>query len=760
MSLSEFLALLAVPPGNLAYHLVRLVVLEAGLALAWYHYRIGRARRDRLAAWGLGGALALQFGPLALAALNMADPAPALGALEALIALALVWALALIHLDREWVIRYAPALGGACVLAAVAFRPAGSEPIWIVITSLLFLLGVATLFGRRERDNWPLLVLAFLLLALSPLAPLLTLDSEPAAGAGRLVGLAGYLILLVALYQQTAAQWLGERVMRSSLEGELQSLSLGALRQSQEHLFLLQVGQAVSASLDLRAVLGTAAESLAVGGQADRVVIALGDDRDPHRFWVLAGYDPFERQICRSGRTRFSARDFPSVQAAVAERRSVILDGSASDQESIGLHALMGTGRIGPLLVQPLVHQETLLGLVFLSKFASGRPFGEEDIEFYSALSGTIAAAIVNARLYQRVARLLRERHADAQQRQAILESIADGVVATDLQGRVILANMAAGCMLGDETDALVGRPLRHICPLLWTAGQPTRDSFELNERVILGTTTQVRREDGEALGFVVVLHDITQETQAERAKNEFIATVSHELRTPMTAIKGYADLMAAGVGGRLNDRQREFLEIIRSNTGRMVGIVDNMITVSEMEGSFSYVPEAIDVSPVLQEAIDTIRPQVQSRHLSLNVRLVDYIPPVIGDAQRLRQILDNLLSNAVRYTRPGGRIELCATTVPPGVFGQGDSGYLVIDVSDTGVGIPAAELSRVFERFYRADNPLSVEAGGAGIGLTIAKELVELHGGRIWVKSEVGQGSTFTFIVPLARSERAYPRS
>jgi signal transduction histidine kinase len=755
MSLSEFLVLLAVPPGSLAYHLIRLVVLEAGVALAWYHYRIGRSRRDQLAAWGLGAALALQFGPLALAAFDGHQFTWALGAVETLIALALVWSLALLYLEQQGVVRYGPALVAAGVLGIVALRPTQSDVIWTAATSLLFLLGAATLFGRRERENWPALVFAFLLLATSPLAPLLTLDSRPAAGAGRLVGLAGYLVLLVALYQQTAAQWLGERVMRSSLETELQSLSRGALRQSQEHLFLLQVGQAVSASLDLRAVLETAAESLAVGGQADRVVIALGDERNPDHFWVLAGYDPVERQVWKSRRARFSVADFPSLQRAVARQQAIILDRSANDGESIGLHALMGTGRIGPLLVQPLVHQETLLGLVLLANIASGRPFSEEDIEFYSALSSQIASAIANARLYQRVARLLRERDADARQRQAILESIDDGVVATDRQGRIMLANAAAGRMFGQEPTELAGRPLREICPLLWTDGQPSRDSFELNERVILGAMTEVRQDDGEALGFVVVLHDITQETQAERAKNEFIATVSHELRTPMTAIKGYADLMASGVGGDLNDSHREFVEIIRNNTGRMVGIVGNMITVSEMEGSISYFPEVTDISPVLQEAINTIRPQLKKRELSFSSRLPDHIPPVMGDPQRLRQVLDNLLSNACKFTPPGGRVEVRATTVPSGVFSYGDSGYLVVDVSDTGVGIPASELSRIFERFYRAENPLSIEAGGAGIGLTIAKELVELQGGRIWVDSEVGKGSTFTFIIPLARSER-----
>lgn len=755
MSVSEFLALLAVPPGSLAYHLIRLVVLEAGVALAWFHHRIGRDHRDRLAAWGLASALALQVVPLALATLHVAESAWALGALEFLIALAIVWALALIHLAQRWVVRIAPALVGVCVLGALALWPLNSEMTSRGVTSVLFLLGAGTLFSRREQGNWRLLVLAFLLLSASPLAPLLTLGSMPAAGAGRLVGLAGYLVLLVALYQQTAAQWLGERVMRSSLEGELQSLSRGALRQSQQHLSLLQVGQAAGTSLGLRAVLQMAAESLSVGGQADRVVIALSDEREPDRFWVLAGYDSVERQVWKLSHERFSLRDFPRVQRAVVRRRVIVLDRSADDKELIGLHALMRTKITGPLLVQPLVYQERLLGLVLLSKSSSSRPFGEDNFQFYAALSDQIACAIANARLHQSVARLQDERHADAKQRQAILERIHDGVVATDPQGQIVLANSAAGRMLAMETDELPGRTLRELCPSLWINGGLNPNSFELHGRVILGTMTPVGEKDGELLGFVVVLHDITQETQTRPTENELIAAISRELRTPLTVIKRCTDLLVAGLGGDLNNSHREFVEIIRNNTNRMVGVTDNLITLSELEAGVLYSPAVIDIAPIVREAINTIRPQLLKRRLSIGNRLPDHIPPVIGDPRLLRQVLDNLLSNACKFTPLGGYVEVNATVVPSGVVGHRDLGYLVVDVSDTGVGIPAAELSKIFTRFYRAENPLSIEAGGAGIGLTVAKDLVDLHGGRIWVDSEVGKGSAFTCMIPLARWDR-----
>jgi signal transduction histidine kinase len=252
-------------------------------------------------------------------------------------------------------------------------------------------------------------------------------------------------------------------------------------------------------------------------------------------------------------------------------------------------------------------------------------------------------------------------------------------------------------------------------------------------------------------VGYVAVLRDITQETQAERAKTSFIATVSHELRTPMTAIKGYADLMAAGMAGRMTDTQEDYLNIILTNTERMVNIVNNMIAVSEMEGEIAFTPEIIDIVPLLETEVRAIRSELNRRQHSFKFDCPSSVPSVMGDPLRLRQVVNNLLSNAVKYTKPGGHIELRVRVLPADVFSRDDRGYLVVSISDTGIGIPAEEQAKVFERFYRVDTPLSIEAGGPGVGLAIAKELVERHNGRIWLESKVGEGSTFTFIVPLA---------
>ncbi len=751
MTFSEFLAFLAVPPGSFTYHLIRLIVLEAGLGLVWHRYRGSRSAVDRWAAFGLSVALILQFGPFLMATFQVAESAWVVGAFEGLLAAGLVCGLVLPQLDRPSVTRIAPVVLGAMLLGVGMFWPNEPELIWPLLIGLLYFLGIVLIVWKRAVPSWPSLIFSFLLLAMAPLASALTLDSQPAAGAGRLISLAGYLVLLISIYWQTAAGWEGEQRRRNSVEQELQTLSRGALKQSQEHLFLLQVGQAVGASLELREVLDTAAESLALGGQADQVAIALGDEEDPDHFWVVAGYEPAGKKMWRASQISFRLRNFPTVRDAAANQRSAILQNRAPTEEIEALHELMGLHEIGPLLVQPLMHKGVLVGLVLLSNITSDRDFTEQDQRFCSVLGGQITGAISNAQLYQRVSRLLQERDATAGQRQAILESIADGVVAADQEGRIIMANAVAREMLQQDMASLRGRMLEDIYPGLWADGQPLREAFDLHNRVIMCNMAQVRMPDGASLGFVAVLHDITKETQSERAKNRFITTVSHEMRTPLTAIKGYTELLGGGAAGDLTKAQKDFIEIVQTNVRRLVDIVSNVITVSEMEGSISYFPEPMDIRPLILRAIKAVEPEVEKRSLELGHFIPPELPKVMGDALRLRQAVDNLLVNACKFTLEGGRVDVKVKTVSRGVFGAEDQGYLIVSISDTGVGIPVTERVKIFERFYRAENPLTVEAGGAGIGLTIAKELIERHGGRIWVDSEVGQGSTFSFIIPLA---------
>ena len=748
MPINDFLRLLTVPPGSLAYHLTLLTALIASLVLAYSRYKNTRGRADRMAVAGLAAALVLQLLPALLALIGIGEVGWVVGAQAVFVAGALVWGLVLSSGNWFSFVRYSPAGLGVIVLGLALLWPAADAPPWPLATSLILLLGVGIVAWKRDLSNWPGLVLALALLGIAPLISTFVPDSASAAGGGRLVTLCGYLVLVGVLYQLTTAGWQAEW---DALNSGLQSLSRDSLYQTQERLFLLQVSQTFSATLDLRTRLDTAVESLALGGQVDKTVIAMTDEQGPDQMWIAASYDPLSRQQQAAQRVRFSLQDFPSVKDAARRHEPLVLQANAPTAEMKALHVLLGTDRIGPLLVQPLIHREKLVGLVMLSNSTSGRPFTDQNMKFCSALSSQITGAITNALLYMRVSRLLHERAADAGQRHTILESIADGVIATDKEGKIIMVNPAAERIINRDAKTLLGYPLPAIIPMLWREGRSGQCSFEMNGRIILGNMARVRQPGEEEVGFVAVLRDVTQETQAERAKTSFIATVSHELRTPMTAIKGYADLMAVGVAGIMTDTQADYLTIILTNTERMVSIVNNMIAVSEMEGEIAFTPEIVDIVPLLQTEIRTIRSELEHRNHNFKFDCPGAVPPVMGDPLRLRQVVNNLLSNACKYTRSGGQIELRVRVLPADVFSRDDRGYLVVSISDTGIGIPPEEQAKVFERFYRVDTPLSIEAGGPGVGLSIAKELVERHGGRIWVDSKVGEGSTFTFIVPLA---------
>jgi DNA-binding response OmpR family regulator/two-component sensor histidine kinase len=225
--------------------------------------------------------------------------------------------------------------------------------------------------------------------------------------------------------------------------------------------------------------------------------------------------------------------------------------------------------------------------------------------------------------------------------------------------------------------------------------------------------------------------------------KNEFVQLVSHELRTPLTSIKGYVDLLLDPEMGSLDDEQREFLKIVGSNAQRLVGMVNELLDISRIEaGKMELKVETVSLPVLLSGVSAGVRPLLNEKHQKLITRVPPGLPAVQADPEKLSQILLNLLSNAVKYTGDGGEITV---TFRPEL----DS--MVIDVSDTGVGLTADEMKQLFTRFYRARNRATRESAGAGLGLSITRSLVELHGGTVSVTSTPGEGSTFSFTLPLA---------
>jgi two-component system, OmpR family, phosphate regulon sensor histidine kinase PhoR len=334
----------------------------------------------------------------------------------------------------------------------------------------------------------------------------------------------------------------------------------------------------------------------------------------------------------------------------------------------------------------------------------------------------------------------------------AIVASMAEGVAVIDPGERLRFANPAFGRLIGSEPERLVGRTLVEV------ARQP--ELAELVRQALAGTATEPREitllGQGErqctaaaapvrgagAAGAVLVLHDVTELRRLERVRRDFIANVSHEFRTPLTAIQGFAETL---LGGALDDREnsRRFLSIIRNHAARLSRLTERLLRLSRIEaGKLEIESRPVRVADFVEPCLEAARLRAQERRLALEVDCPPDLPLIEGDRERLQEVVENLLDNALLYTPEGGRIGLRA---------RAGDGQVVVTVSDTGMGIPQTEQERVFERFYRVEEARAHAPGGVGLGLAIARHIVEAHGGRIWVDSAVGRGSEFHFSVPQA---------
>ena len=416
-------------------------------------------------------------------------------------------------------------------------------------------------------------------------------------------------------------------------------------------------------------------------------------------------------------------------------------------------------------LAAPLVSGEDALGVLVLYHPEVGY-FTEDHLRLVEAAATQVAQAIGNAELYrlisdqaERLGAMLRAQQEEYSKSQAILESIADGVVFHDPQGRVRLVNAAAGQILGARPETLQGQDIRSLLGAFDPAGreavrlametvlkkqqpQSVQTTVQPEDRVVSAHLAPVVTANGEMLGVVTVLRDVTREIEADRAKSEFVSTVSHELRTPMTSIKGYTDLLIMGTVGELNPQQQHFLEVIKGNADRLTALINDLLDISRIEtGRLRLEIQPMQFQDVVSEVISSLRGKAEEKGLTLKTEVPEDLPVVMADRSRITQVLTNLADNAVRYTPEGGKVVVSASVA---------EATLLVHVRDTGIGISREEQGRIFERFYRSDDPRVQDTEGTGLGLAIVKSLVEMHGGRVWVQSELGKGSTFSFAIPL----------
>lgn len=358
---------------------------------------------------------------------------------------------------------------------------------------------------------------------------------------------------------------------------------------------------------------------------------------------------------------------------------------------------------------------------------------------------------------------------------ESVLNATNDGIALLNREGRFALVNRRMCELLGTRQEALIHQSLAQVRPdLVQRLAQPERlaahlaalteddlrDPVGVAEETIEVThpqhkflqvyTAPVQGEHGDqVIGRIIALRDVTRERELDRMKTEFISVVSHELRTPLTSIKGYGDLLLSGAAGEMTELQQEFLGIIQAGTTRLTNLINDILDISRIEsGKIELRHEPIDYRTIVDDTLRMMRAAADEKKITLEAMLPEAMPPVCGDADKVTQVLTNLVGNAIKYTPVGGWVQVSLEVI--------DNSGVTTCVADSGIGIAPEDQKRLFQKFFRADNSSTREAGGTGLGLVIAKTIVELLGGAIWVESETGQGSRFYFTLPLSAPEEA----
>ena len=507
----------------------------------------------------------------------------------------------------------------------------------------------------------------------------------------------------------------------------------------------------ITTAAELEATLRWFLRRVAMILQADKAVLMLYDQEsgDLVAQWPALGLSRDEADI-------FHVRATQGVSGQVfREGRPIITDDAMSDprtvKENVALLNLRNILTV-PLVVERKdadgrVIEKTSIGVFHTFNKRGGQRFTEEDVTLLIALARSAASVISSARLYIAVSDEKREL-------ERTLQGMLAGVLVVDADGRVRLMNSAARRIFGVATTDGTGRPLAQVVHneeihelvqscLNGRAEANSELSIYLpEERIYQVQTALLRGDTSDISGVVTTFNDITELRSVERMKSEFVSTVSHELRTPLTSIKGFIRTLLDDTEGYYDhDMQMEFYRIIDTECDRLVRLISDLLNLSRIESgrSLELVLSEVNLARLVDRVVEAQRSYTSSHEF--DVLVPDDLPPVIADQDKVEQVLTNLLSNAIKYSPDGGKISVHARAV-------GES--VAVSVIDQGIGIPEEHLGRLFTRFHRVDSRDTRKQYGTGIGLYLVKHLVEAHHGEITVESKLGEGSTFTFVLPL----------
>ncbi len=428
-------------------------------------------------------------------------------------------------------------------------------------------------------------------------------------------------------------------------------------------------------------------------------------------------------------------------------RQTILLQNMAAFAWSHDVVEWLAERRLGALVAVPLIAEDEVVG-VLEAIAPPGRSFDTGELDTLHIITGQLALGVSNARLFSRV-------RAEQQQISAILSSSGDAIIGMDAYGRVQVANPAAERALGFAIIDVVGKPLSEVTPnpalnagvynaIKTQQTQPAGFEVQLpNDTYLFCNLSPIVDPTGRLAGWVVVMQDITRFKETERMKSDMILTASHDLRNPVNLTMGALDLLSKRADN-LTTVQKEALELSLLGVHRIEALIKDLLDLERIERRVGLRLAQCDMVQIAQTVITELALPAQQRQQKLVYENPGSPLSVRGDDQRLYQVVSNLVSNAIKYTQPGGQVTVAL---------HSDDDQIRLDVRDTGPGIAPEAQARIFERFYRAP-AVATDERGTGLGLTIVKSIVEQHGGRVWVTSIVGQGSTFSVALPSWREE------
>ena len=490
---------------------------------------------------------------------------------------------------------------------------------------------------------------------------------------------------------------------------------------------LQRVGRSVTALLDLDNVLTVVVDSAVELTGAEEGSLLLLDEATGELYMRAARnfQDEFVRKF------RLPIRDSLAGQV-LRTGRPITID--EKTPQKIKTSYLVHT-----LIYVPLQVRGRVIGVLGVDNRQSGHPFLEDHIILVAALADFAAIAIDNARLYTRT-------EVERKKLETILTHVEDCVIVVDQDGRLVLANQTARSAFGVQDANPVGKPARDLFQHL--------DLLEIltDEKRPRPSRAEISLEDGRVfnaqlttipdVGLAITMQDITHLKELDRIKSDFVSTVSHDLRSPLTAILGYVELIDRA--GPVTEQQREFIRRVQFSVNNITALINDLLDLGRIEAGFDARKEIVPLGAIINYAIEGLHSRLTEKDQKLATDIPDKLPTVLGNPVRLRQLMGNLIGNAIKYTPAHGNII---------VRGHAEEGQIIIQVTDNGPGIPPTDQPYIFDKFYRASN-VPMDTPGTGLGLAIVKSIVDNHLGRIWVDSVVGQGSTFTVVLPVTEHE------